>query len=354
MIDSNAWLQQIVIRELQDVCEEITPLAIVEADSKPAPTEIDNSTASTIEVAPLAEADVLICWMASEWLIENIKGLKLIHVWGAGIDKVDAAAAKEKNIIVCNTKGAMVNAVAEYVLMQILVWERDLLYWNKIAHLGQWNWEMRNSNPFIELNERILGVIGLGMIGIEVARKATNLGLRVCGITKNPSKIDEELKKQLYFLGGLEEMEEVKANADYISLHLPLTEETYHLIDRQWLRQMKPNLVLINTSRGDIIDEDALANALKDKQIRGASLDVLTNEPKIKTAPIPSPLNGLENVILTCHHAGYTTRAIKNTIDIIKTNIQAIKEGDEERLVNRIISCGSGNAEVIGKRVRML
>ncbi|MBI4778417.1 hypothetical protein HY792_05820 [Candidatus Desantisbacteria bacterium] len=324
MIDSNTWLQQTVIRELQDVCEiEVTdisiPLIIAKGDS------------------PYIEADVLICWRASKGLIKNIKGLKLIQVWGAGIDQIDVAAAKKRNIIVCNTKGAMANAVAEYVLMQILVWERDLLYWNKIAHLGQWDWERRNSNPFIELSDRCIGIIGMGMIGTEVAKKAAGLGLKVWVITKNPSKVEEELKEQICFLGGLEKMEEVVANVDYLSLHLPLTEGTHHLVDNKWLQQMKPNSVLINTSRGAIIDEQALASVLKDRQIRGASLDVLTNEPgKMKTTPVSSPFNGLENVILTCHHAGYTTRAIKNTIDMIKVNIQAIMGGDEERLVNRI------------------
>ncbi len=320
MIDSNAWLQQTVIRELQDICE-------IEVVDVSAP--LDN--------ASFIEADVLICWQASEGLIKNIKGLKLLHVWGAGIDKVDVAASKGNNIIVCNTKGAMASAIAEYVLMQILVWERDLFYWNRIAHLGQWNWDMRNSNPFIELNERILAVIGLGMIGMEVAKKAASLGLKVCGITKNPSNIGEDEGKQFYLLGGLEKMEEVKADADYISLHLPLTKETHHLVDNQFLKQMKPSSVLINTSRGGLVDENALSNVLKNRQIRGASLDVLTNEPeRMQTTPLFSPFNGLENVILTCHQAGYTTRAIKNTIDIIKTNILAIKEGDEVRLVNRI------------------
>lgn len=322
MIDSNAWLQQTVIRELQGACEvEVMDIS----------TSFDRGGDSS------READVLICWRAPEGLIKDIRGLKLIQVWGAGIDQIDVASARKRNIIVCNTQGAMANAIAEYVLMQVLVWERDLFYWNKIAHLGQWDWEMRNSNPFIELNDRILGVIGLGMIGREVVKKAATLGLRVHGITKNPSKIGEEGKKQLYFLGGLEEMEGVMANADYLSLHLPLTEETHHLIDNQFLRQMKPNSVLINTSRGGLIDEYALANILRNKQIRGASLDVLTNEPeKMRTTPIFSPLNGLENVILTCHQAGYTTRAIKNTIDIIKANIWAISKGDEGRIINRI------------------
>ncbi|MDI6781437.1 MAG: NAD(P)-dependent oxidoreductase [bacterium] len=316
MIDSNAWLQQTVIRELQETCE-------VEV------ADVSNTS--------FIEADVLICWQASKGLINNIKGLKLIQVWGAGIDKVDISATKERNIIVCNTKGAMANAIAEYVVMQILVWERDLPYWNKIAHMGQWNWEMRNSNPFVELNERILVVIGLGMIGMEVAKKAANLGLKVCGITKNPLKVGEDEKKQLCLLGGLEEMEGVMIDADYISLHLPLTNETHHLVNNQFLKQMKPSSVLINTSRGGLIDENALSNILRNRQIRGASLDVLTNEPeRMQIAPIFSPLNGLENVILTCHQAGYTTRAIKNTIDMIKTNIRAIKEGDESRLINRI------------------
>ncbi|MBU1753385.1 hydroxyacid dehydrogenase [bacterium] len=325
MIDSNAWLQQAVIRELQGVCEEVAPLAIEVMDIS-IPSSIAQGDAIHIE------ADVLICWKADEGLIKNIKGLRLIQVWGAGVDQIDVAEASRENIIVCNTKGAMANAIAEYVLMQILIWERDLLYWNKIAHTGQWDWEKRNSNPFIELNERNLCVIGLGMIGTEAARKAAALGLRVWGITKNPLKVDEELKKQLCFLGGLDKMEEAMTNADYISLHLPLTEETHHLIDSKWLRQMKPNSVLINTSRGGIIDEDALANVLKDKRIRGASLDVLTVEPIVTE----NPLNRLSNVILTCHQAGYTTQAIKNTIDIIKTNIQAIKRGDESRLINRI------------------
>ncbi|MFH1859432.1 MAG: NAD(P)-dependent oxidoreductase [bacterium] len=315
MIDSNAWLQQTVARELQDICDvEIMDISI--------------PCTNALHI----EADVLICWRASEWLIENFKGLKLIQVWGAGVDQIDVAAANKENIIVCNTKGAMANAIAEYVLMQILVWERDLFYWNKVAHAGQWDWEKRNSNPFIELNDRILCVIGLGMIGTEVAKKAAALGLRVCGITKNPLKVDEELKKQLYSLGGLEEMEEAKANADYISLHFPLTEETHHLVDSRWLQQMKPNSVLINTSRGGIIDEQALADVLKDRRIRGASLDVLSVEP----IGVENPLNRLENLILTCHHAGYTTRAIKNTLDMIKANIQAIKGGDEHRLINRI------------------
>ncbi|MFH1096960.1 MAG: NAD(P)-dependent oxidoreductase [Candidatus Desantisbacteria bacterium] len=300
MIGNNAWLQQIMIREFQCFCDEAIEV-------------IDISVPLTKRI----EADVLICWKASEELIKNAKGLKLIQVWGAGIDQIDMKAAQERNIIVCNTKGAMANAMAEYVLMQILVWERDLLYWNKLAHAGDWDWGERNSNPFVELNERSLGIIGMGMIGTKVASMAANLGLRVYAITKNPSKVEKKLKKQLYSLGGLEKMEEVVASVDYLSLHLPLTEETRHLVNAKWLQQMKPNSVLINTSRGAIIDEAALAMVLKDRRIRGASLDVLENEP----ISSDNPLKEIENLILTCHQAGYTTRTIKNTLEIIKKNI---------------------------------
>jgi len=315
MIGNNAWLQQIAIRELQHRSNETIEV-------------IDMDVSLTRQI----RADVLICWRASEELIKNINGLKLIQVWGAGIDQIDIKAATERNIIVCNTKGAMANAMAEYVLMQILVWERDLFYWNKIAHLGAWDWEKRNSNPFIELSDRCLGIIGMGMIGTEVAKKAAGLGLRVWVITKNPSKVEEELKEQLCFLGGLEKMEEVAASVDYLSLHLPLTDETHHLVDNKWLQQMKPNSVLINTSRGAIIDEQALAIILKDRRIRGASLDVLENEP---ISP-DNPLKEIENLILTCHQAGYTTRTIKNTLKMIKINIEAIKKMDEGKMINRI------------------
>ncbi len=315
MIGNNAWLQQVATRELQCLCDETIEV-------------IDTS----VPLIKPIKADILICWKASEGLIKNAEGLKLIQVWGAGIDQIDIKAASAQNIIVCNTRGAMANAMAEYVLMQILVWERDLLYWNKIAHLGQWNWESRNSNPFVELSERSLGVIGLGAIGTEVAKKAANLGLSVRAITKNPSKIGKELEEQMCFLGGLEKMGEVVTNVDYLSLHLPLTEETWRLVGSSWLEQMKPNSVLINTSRGGIIDEHALAKALKDRRIRGASLDVLINEP---ISP-DNPLKKIENLILTCHQAGYTTRTIKNTLEMIKINILAIKEGDEGKMINQV------------------
>lgn len=278
----------------------------------------------------LKDVDILVTWNAPSKLIKSGSRLKFLQIWGAGLDKIDYAEAQKRGIIICDSGGCMANAIAEYVLMQILVWERDLMKWDKLAKAGSWTWEERNRYPFSELSSKTLGVVGLGRIGQKVVLRASAFGMKIYGIKKNPSKIQEIVKKRLHFLSKPCSLNSVLPKIDYLSLNIPLTQETYHLIDKRRISYLKSTAVIINTSRGPIIDEEALCQALENNKIRGASLDVTEIEP-IKPN---SRLAKSNKVILTCHHSGYTIQAIRCMVKLISANIRSFMKG--EALINQV------------------
>lgn len=246
----------------------------------------------------------------TEKVIDSCPKLKVISRYGAGYDRVDIAAASKKGIIVTNTPGVNAEAVGELTFGLILSAARKIPYLDRSTREGGW---IRSTG--IELKGKTLGIMGLGAIGKVVARCAGGFGMKV--IAYDPYINLEYCKNN-----NIDSLpaDEVLALSNVLCLHLPLNEETYHFIDRKAISKMSSGAIIINTSRGGIIDETAAYEALKTGRLGGLGLDAFEQEP-----PKNSPLFELSNVIVTPHTGAHTIEAtdgmaslsIKNLIDVL-------------------------------------
>ncbi|MCX8024604.1 MAG: phosphoglycerate dehydrogenase [Thermanaerothrix sp.] len=222
--------------------------------------------------------------------------LKVISKWGTGIDSIDRQAAARLGIQVRNTPNAFTLPVADTVLGYILTFARQLPWMDRALKGGGWE-----KLPARSLSECTLGVIGVGNIGKAVLRRARAFGMKLLGNDIVPIAPDfiAEYGVEMTTLRDLLE------RADFVSLNCDLNPTSYHLINAETLRWMKPTAVLINTARGPIVDEPALIAALQNGQIAGAALDVFEIEP----LPLDSPLRRMENVLLAAHNANASPAA---------------------------------------------
>ncbi|MBL0385177.1 hydroxyacid dehydrogenase [Tumebacillus sp. ITR2] len=229
-------------------------------------------------------------------LLERLPDLQVVGRLGVGIENLDLAALREREVAVVIARGGNANAVAEFVIAAMFEQARFLGRLGVQTKQGLWD---RGSGIGQELSGKTLGLIGLGDIGQRVASRARVLGMEV--VAYDPLLHPTHLAVQD---GGVQRatLAEVCAWADYLSLHVPLTAETRHMIGAEELALMKPRAVLINTARGAIVDESALVRSLRDNPQRFAILDVREQEPPEK----PDPLAALPNVLLTPHIAGIT------------------------------------------------
>jgi D-3-phosphoglycerate dehydrogenase len=246
-------------------------------------------------------------------VIKSCNKLKVISRYGVGYDRVDLEAAKEKGIIVTNTPGVNAIAVAELAMALVLAVARKISFLDRKTREGEW---VRSTG--IELNSKTMGIMGLGAIGKNVARYAKGYGMKV--MAYDPY-IDEVYAKKNDI--KIASFEELITESDVISLHLPLTPDTKHLINKDVMMKMKKTAILVNTSRGGIIDEDAAYELLKDGELGGLGLDAFEIEP-----PTSSPLFELSNVVVTPHTGAHTKEAsdnmanaaVKNLIDVLSGN----------------------------------
>ncbi len=240
----------------------------------------------------VADLDAIIVRSATKVrreMIDAAKNLKVIGRAGVGLDNVDVEYAKSKGIEVINTPGATSISVAELTIGLILAVMRKIAYADREMRKGAWP---KKKCKGIEMYGKTLGIIGIGRIGREVARRAKAFGMRI--IYYDVFKLDDETAREL----GVEfrELEDLLRESDVITLHLPLTPETRHLINRERIEMMKDGAIIVNAARGGIVDEDALYDALKSGKLYGAALDVYENEPLKE-----SKLFELDNIVLTPH-----------------------------------------------------
>lgn len=271
----------------------------------------------------ISEVNVILGWKVPGELVEKTKKLKLIQTLSAGVDQVDIKVAGRLGVPVCKAPGHAVS-VAEYTIMVILVWQRNFLYYNDFVKSKRWvDWKIRQSEAPSEIAGKSLGIIGFGSIGMEIAKKAKAFEMKIFAIKKHPefSKVHEN--EEGFFIGTIKDIDYVLSKSDYVSINLPLTPETYYLINEEKLKKMKKNAFLISTSRGKSIDEKALYRALKHKWIAGAALDVMEIEPPALDNPLPQ----LKNLMVTPHIAGYTKQAQKRMLEIAIENIRNITLG---------------------------
>ncbi len=249
--------------------------------------------------AALADAEALVVRSAvqvDDALLEKAPKLKVIGRAGVGVDNIDAPAATRRGIVVMNTPGANAVAVAELTIGLMLALARKIAVATTGMHAGKWE---KKSLQGTELKGKTLGILGLGRIGLEVARRARGFGFELIG--HDPFVSVAVARENGIKLVSVEEMFE---SADYLSLHVGLTPQTANIINAKTLATMKKGVRIINCARGELIDDAALAAALKSGQVAGAALDVFRSEP-LKD----SLYFGLENVILTPHIAGSTGEA---------------------------------------------
>jgi D-3-phosphoglycerate dehydrogenase len=248
-------------------------------------------------------------------MIEKADKCKIIARVGVGLDNVDQVAAKEKNIRVINAAEGAMNAVAELVLGFMLSLARQTARGDRAIRNGQW---LKNELKGTELRGKYLGIVGLGNIGKRLGRLARALNMNIIGYDVVP--IDEEFAKEVGLMKA--DLDTLLQSSDYISLHVPLLDSTYHLINAQKLSTMKKTAKIINTSRGGVIDEDALYEAIKNGNLGGAALDVFEKEPAIG-----NKLAELDNVILTPHIGAQTKEAQSLAANIIGEKIIQILRG---------------------------
>ena len=258
----------------------------VESEEKDALLNAVRDAAVLVDIARPIGADI----------IDAMEKCELILTLSVGYDCVDVAHATEKGIPVCNTPAYCTDDVANHAMTLILSLSRKLEI--IIPRTRAADWEYKYTKPIFNYTNKVFGIIGLGKIGRAIVPKAKGFGMSV---TAYDPYVDDDIFRQL----GVErtyELHDLLEQADYLTIHAPLTAETRGMIDEKALAAMKKRAVIVNTARGHIIDEKALVNALKKGTIAGAGLDVLQQEP-----PTPDePLLSLDNVIVTPHIAWYS------------------------------------------------
>jgi len=250
----------------------------------------------------------------TEKALSQCDKLKVISRYGAGYDRVDIKAARNQEIVVTNTPGVNAEAVGELALSLILALARKIPYLSNSTKNGEW---VRTVG--MELKGKTLGILGLGAIGKVVARCGAGFGMKI--IASDPH-INEAYCREHQI--AVKTFDRIIAESDVISLHLPLNQETHHIIGEKAFAQMKDGVILVNTSRGGIIDEDAACEALKSGKLRGLGLDAFEEEP-----PGDSPLFAFDNVIATPHTGAHTQEAIDNMALLAIQNLIDVLSGNE-------------------------
>ncbi|GAB2560289.1 C-terminal binding protein [Leucobacter ruminantium] len=263
-------------------------------------------------------------------IIEALPQLRLVSLMSMGFDYVDLEAASERGVWVTNVPGAATEEVATHALAILLSSVRQLPFYTASANPRDWN--ERAAAPPPRLSETTLGIIGLGKIGRELARLAGPLFGTIVGY--DPMLPDTpEVRAELEGLGVVRaELEEVRRTADVLSLHLPLTPETERMVDAAFLAEMPRGSVLVNVSRGGLIDDGALVAALDEGRLSGAALDVLDQEPPAEG----HPLLGRDDIVLTPHIAYFSARTEIEYVRIQAQNaVSLLESGNPDSPVNR-------------------
>jgi D-3-phosphoglycerate dehydrogenase / 2-oxoglutarate reductase len=255
-------------------------------------------TTETEVAQHLADADGLLIIYAhiGELALSHLPKLKVIVRTGIGLDPIDLEAATVHGVCVANVPDYCVPEVSDHALALILACGRKLFPLDRAVHEGTWD-SIHTAKPLVRLEGQTVGIVGFGRIGRRLARLAKGVGFVV--VAHDPFISPEQIAA-----AGTEPvtMDDLLARSDYVSLNCPLTAQTRHLMGSQQLRRMKPTAHLINTSRGGVVDEQALIEALREQRLAGAALDVLEKEPPASD----SPLLAMPNVILTPHAAYYS------------------------------------------------
>ncbi|MBI2956165.1 MAG: D-glycerate dehydrogenase [Acidobacteria bacterium] len=272
-------------------------------------------------MARLAEAEGLICQLTQQVDAEVLNAgpkLRVVANVAVGFDNIDVAAATSRGIAVTNTPGVLDETTADFTWALLLAVARRVVEGDRLVREGKWKgWDLMLLLG-ADVHGKTLGILGLGRIGRRVARRARGFAMRVLynDAVRAPAEVEREL--------GVEwaEREQLLRESDFVTLHVPLLPETRHLMGARELALMKPTAYLINASRGPVVDEAALAEALARKQIAGAALDVFEREPEVHPK-----LVGLPNVVLAPHIASASVETRTRMAVMAAENVVAVLEG---------------------------
>ena len=239
-------------------------------------------------------------------VLQSATRLRLLHKWGVGIDNIDVAAARALGIAVARTTGSNALAVAEFSIGLMLSALRCMAYGHHQLKQGHWHGPGKLPAPTMLLTGKTVGLVGFGAIGRNVARLLQGFGCPVLYAKPHRLPLEEEAALTVRHAA----LDDLLAQADIVSLHCPLTDETTGLIDREALRRMKRTAVLINVARGGVVVEADLVDALRDRVIMAAAMDVFSVEP----LPPDSPLLHLDTLVLTPHLAAVTADTFAPTV----------------------------------------
>lgn len=288
-------------------------ILISDSFSKDLPERLSEFAAVTENKNDVLDADVIVVRSATKVdkaFIDAAKKLKMVIRGGVGLDNIDVDYCNKKGIIVRNTPEASTIAVTELVFALMLDIIRNITKAHTSMKNGQWAKDLKGS----EVYGKTLGIVGLGRIGTEVAKRAKAFGMKVlaCEINQKRSEYAEIVS-----------LDEIFRKSDFISLHVPLTDSTKEMINRNTIKKMKDGVVLINTARGKLVNENDLADALISGKIRYAGLDVYQQEP-----PAGSPLISLDNVLLTPHLGAQTFENMERIGNIVCEIIKDFKKAN--------------------------
>lgn len=251
-------------------------------------------------------------------LLDAAPNLKVVGRLGVGLDNIDLAACEKRQIAVCPATGANDAAVAEWVICSAMMLFRGAFLARSQMLAGKWPRQQLMGN---EIAGKTIGLIGFGGIARETAKRAHDLGMKVTAfdpyLTENDSIWEKVTRSS--------ELKELLQQSDVISLHVPLTEATHHLIDADAIDQMRAGAIVINAARGGVVDEPALVNAIKSGKLSGAALDVFEVEPLVE--PAASLFADIPNLILTPHIAGVTVESNIRVSRVTMQNVCKVLEG---------------------------
>jgi phosphoglycerate dehydrogenase-like enzyme len=288
-------------------------------------TFLDDSADVHTQVASIQKTDFLLGFprdFGEE--MESTSHLKLVQLLSAGYDRFNVEAATRLSIPVANNGGANKVAVAEHTILLILALYKKLCKHHRELKEGVWLREKDHPLRLFELADKDVGLIGLGNVGKALTKRLTGFETRISYFDVI-RYIAEEKSLNVHYLP----LDELLTQSDIVSIHVPLLDSTKNLIGKKELGLMKPSAILINTARGNIVDEEALYDALKNNKIAGAGLDVFAQENAIQRGEYTSPLFHLDNVVITPHYAGHTYDTWLRRIEMGYQNIVRTANGEQ-------------------------
>ncbi len=288
---------------------------------------IHHATPDNLIIKRALDADIILTnkVVLNAETLSSLSNLKMIAVMATGYNNIDIEAASKNGVVVSNIKDYSTNFVAQHAFALMLELTNQCgLHGTSVAS-GEWNndsgWSYWKT-PLTELSDKTLGIIGFGSIGQKVAKIAKGFDLKVIASHKHPER--DKMEGVTFH-----SLDNVLMNSDIISLHCPLNKDNFGFINAKSIKQMKKTAILINTSRGPLINQSDLAEALKNKAIAGAGLDVLSQEPPSNN----NPLIGIPNCIVTPHIAWASYESRKRLMNILADNIKAFKKGNPKNVI---------------------